>query len=140
MKKLLLSLCLLSSAALADYRSVNDAPVSLDAPGWQHLVFINIWDSWAGAGPEEMVSKLPASFSARASSVWIALDMNVTPAYVRDFQTSFPASKPLLIDHKYELMRRYKLWQTPAHVLLKDGKVQFSGNSDAFQHFVDQKF
>lgn len=140
MNKLLISLCLLSSAAMADYRSVNNEPVSFGEAGWQHLVFIDLWGSWMGAGPEAMVSKLPARFSDKVQQVWITPDMNVTLEYARQYQSYFPTSKPLVIDKGYKLIQHYKLWQTPAHVLLKDGKVQFSGDSDAFQHYVNQQF
>ncbi|MBY4677750.1 hypothetical protein [Marinobacterium arenosum] len=140
MRKLLWMLALLSSSAMADYRSLADQPLSLEQQGWQHLVFVNIWDSYAGLGPETLVEQLPASFSQQVQRIWVAPDLNVTEAYLRDYQQAFPASKPLLIDHQYQLMRQYDLWQTPAHVLLKDGKVQFSGNGDELQHFIKRLF
>lgn len=138
MKKILLSLCMASSVAMADYRSLDDQPVSLAGPGWQHLVFVSIWDSYVGHGPEPLVAALPASFSENVKRIWISPDLNITPAYLKDYQAAFPRSKPLIVDQHFQLLRKYKLWQTPAHVLLKDGEVQFSGSGEALQHYIRQ--
>ncbi len=140
MKKLLVSLCMISSAAMADYRSLADQPVTLKGPGWQHLVFVNIWDSYAGLGPEALIAELPSEFSDKVQRIWVAPDLNVTPAYLKDYQVAFPQSKPLIIDQHFQLLRSYKLWKTPAHVLLKDGDVQFSGSGEALQQYINKQF
>ncbi len=139
MRKRLLSLCILSSAAMADYRSLNGQPVTLEGPGWQHLVFINIWDSFANGGPEGLMEELPSRFSNNVKRIWVSPDMNITPAYLRDYQVAFPESKPLIIDRHFQLLRSYKLWKTPAHVLLKDGNLQFSGSGKALQQYISKE-
>lgn len=140
MKKHLLSLWLVASAAQADYTNLAGEPVQLAGPGLQHLVFVDIWQSYAGNGPEPHVAALSQSFQQQASTVWIALDINVTPAYVQDYQQAFPTSKPMLIDTGHKLMRRYQLWQTPAHVVLKDGETLFAGNGKALETWLSRQF
>lgn len=140
MKKLLLSLSLLSSMAQADYQSINNQPVRINDNGWTHLVFVNIWDSYAGQGPETLVSKLPEDFKQTAKRIWVSSPLNVTPAYLKGYQQAYPASTPLIIDQQYQLMRGYGLWQTPAHVLLRNGQRVFSGSGQELNHFIANNF
>jgi len=120
--------------------SLAEQQVQLGGKGWNHLVFVNIWDSYAGLGPEEAVGALPDKFAEQVKTVWVSPDMNITPAYLKDYQNYFPASKPLLIDKGFQLMQRYKVWNTPSHVLLKDGDLKFMGSSEQLSQFVEQKF
>ncbi len=126
--------------AAEEITTLNNQSFDLAKPGWTHLVFVNIWDSYAGVGPEDHVKALPSKFNQKVQRLWVSPDMNITPAYLKDYQGYFPESTPLAIDSGYQLMQRYGVWSTPSHVLLKDNQLEFSGNHEQLMQFVRNNF
>lgn len=127
-----LSVALVGIANAAnELRTVNGDTVVISDIGTVHLVFIDIWASYGGHGPEAAVKALPDTFLDSVPTVWIQPRLNVTDAQVLKYQSVFPNSKPLVIDDYLRLMRQSGVRTTPAHVLLKNGAVAFHGDTPA---------
>ncbi len=104
--------------------------------GLSHLVFFDLWTSYQGDGPEKILAALPEEFNAKAHRVWVQPEINVTIAQLEEFQGYYPHVQPLVLDKGYQLMRKFKVWQSPYHIVLKDGKTVFSGGNDQLVSFA----
>lgn len=94
---------------------------------------------YEGKRVDEEVAALPASFLNASQQVWIQPDLNVTFAYMEEFQGYYPGITPLVLDQGFELMEEYRVWERPYHVLLKQGTAVFSGNTQALRGYLGQK-
>ncbi|MDN3611831.1 peroxiredoxin family protein [Vibrio ostreicida] len=118
----------LANPLATELRSIDDHALSTDEP--LHLVFFNIWDNYdPQAGALGFVSRLPNEFKRHYKRVWIQPDMNITLQQMKDYQGYFPTVTPLILDKQFSLMKHQKIWTTPHHILLEDGKMTFSGTS-----------
>lgn len=126
---------LVSSAALAEVRSINKTPIDLDN-GQVHIVFLDIWNSYHTGEPLATVEALPSRYTEGVMFVWVQPQFNVTELQLKEFQSTFPKHRPLVLDTNFSLLRQYGLWETPAHVILNEGRVVFSGNSNGLVEYV----
>lgn len=124
---------------LTELKTVNGGAITIPQEGLVQLVFIDIWASYGGHGPEAAMKALPDSFRKAVPTIWIQPRLNVTDTQVLEYQEAFPISEPLVIDDHFQIMRRYAVDKTPSHVLLKDGNVVFSGNTQDFLIHMDYK-
>lgn len=115
-----------------ELKTVTGDTISIPQEGPAHLVFIDIWASYGGHGPEAALQALPESFHKTVPTIWFQPRMNVTDRHLLDYQQAFPHSKPLVMDEYFQVMRRYGVHETPVHVLLEDGKAVFAGGTEAF--------
>ncbi|NRA84342.1 MAG: hypothetical protein HRU22_11420, partial [Gammaproteobacteria bacterium] len=111
--------------------------VVIDANKITHLVFIDLWRSYEGNGDEKMIASLGADFLNDSQQIWIQPALNVTIAQLAQFQQYFPQVTPLVLDHGYQIMHSFDIWQSPYHVLLKDGVKLFSGHARQLQDFIN---
>lgn len=61
-------------------------------------------------------------------------------AQLTDFQQGYPQIKPLVLDKKNEIMRRFGVWQSPFHLLFEGEQQVFSGNAQALQAFINRQY
>lgn len=118
-----------SSINISKIKSLSGHHLVIDKTKVQHLVFMNIWDTYEGHGAELDVQALPQSFLEQSQQIWIQPEINVTLAQLHEFQDYYPEFTPIVLDNKFELMRALNVWGTPHHVLIKEGKKTFSGNT-----------
>ena len=102
-----------------------------------HLVFMNLWDSYEGAGAERDIAALPADFLQDSQQIWVQPELNVTHEQLKEFQQGFPQVMPLILDKSYRMMRDYGVWQLPYHVLLKGKEAVFAGDSIALKTYLN---
>ncbi len=119
-----------------DLTTYNHQPIPLESGKLTHLVFMDIWDIYAGQGIENDVAQLPAHFLEGSQQIWIQPHINVTRAHLAEFQQYYPTMKPLVLDSGYELMRQNNAWTRPYHVLLDQGEPIFSGNTQALRNHL----
>ncbi|MDQ2076880.1 peroxiredoxin [Marinimicrobium sp. ABcell2] len=135
MKKVILVLLLAFTpfaAANTELTTVNGNTITIPQKGPAHLVFIDIWASYGGHGPEATLQALPDSFHEAVPTIWLQPRMNVTPDHLLGYQEAFPDSAPLVMDDYFHVMQQFSVDSIPTHVLLEDGKVVFSGNTETF--------
>ncbi len=113
------------------FTTYNHRAIDLEPGKLTHLVFMDIWDIYAGQGIEQNVAQLPADFLESSQQIWVQPHINVTRAQMAEFQQYYPAVQPLVLDRGYQLMRQNNAWSRPYHVLLDDGKPVFSGTTHA---------
>ncbi|MBB1488023.1 peroxiredoxin family protein [Oceanospirillum sediminis] len=111
-------------------KTFDGQPVVLKSESVTHLVFMDIWATYAGAGAEADISQLPADFLEHSQQIWVQPEINVTREQMAEFQSYYPDIAPLVLDSGFALMRAENVWQAPWHVLIRDGKTLFSGNID----------
>ncbi|MEI8596652.1 hypothetical protein [Photobacterium sp. Hal280] len=126
-----------SVALLEQQQTIAGKPIALSDQTRTHLVFLDIWTSYAGEGAETFVAQLPASFRQSTQQIWIQPEFNVTRAQLQEFQSYYPQVAPLVLDHQQALLKQFGFWQTPAHVLIEHGKVVFSGGNDALLAYLN---
>ncbi|MCG2835307.1 redoxin domain-containing protein [Photobacterium sp. WH77] len=124
-------------ALLERQQTLSGQPIDLSDETRTHLVFLDIWTSYAGGGTEAFVEQLPASFRQSTHQIWIQPEFNVTRAQLQEFQSYYPQVAPLVLDHQQALLKQFGFWQTPAHVLIEHGKVVFSGGNDALLAYLN---
>ncbi|KDM92473.1 peroxiredoxin family protein [Photobacterium galatheae] len=122
---------------LEKQQTLAGTPVQLNENRITHLVFIEIWASYAGSGPEAFVASLPESFQKRTDRIWVQPEINVTRAQLLEFQGYYPQVAPIVLDRGRHLLTGFGLWQTPAHVLIEKGKVVFSGSNEALLDYLE---
>lgn len=117
-------------------KTVNGDTIAIPKEGPAHLVFIDNWASYGGYGPEAALQALPDSFHKAIPTIWFQPRLNVTDHQLLEYQKAFPASTPLVMDDHLQIMRKFSVKSTPSHVLLENGKVVFSGNTEDFLHHL----
>jgi len=120
--------------------SLSGKAIAQDKSKLTHLVFIDVWRSYEGKGDEQMLSELPPQFLTQSQRIWIQPDINVTKAQLIEFQKYFSQVTPLVVDKQYALMREFKIWQSPYHVILEGNKKIFSGDASALSAFVAKRY
>lgn len=136
---LLITLLLTLPAQAESYRTLNGAELEIPEQGWAHLVFIDLWQSYGGEGPEQVLDQIPKNVRENMFRLWIQPRLNLIDDDMRDYQQAFPESTPLVIDDHFDLMRQHGVWQLPVHVLLRDGKKVFAGSNVELIEFIDRK-
>lgn len=137
---LFLFLLLAGFSAQADQlSSIDGHKVELGKPGWQHLVVFELWTNFNGE-ILDFYQTLPEKYRQQTEVIWVETPINVTNAQIQKFQDTFPDMTPLVVDHNFELMRRYGIWQHPAHILLKDGEPVFSGSNEQLIDYLETQF
>ena len=126
-----------SVALLEQQQTIAGEPLALSDQTRTHLVFLDIWTSYAGEGAEAFVAQLPSSFLQSTQQIWIQPEFNVTRAQLQEFQSDYPQVAPLVLDHQQVLLKQFGLWQTPAHVLIEHGNVVFSGGNEALLAYLN---
>lgn len=129
-----------SSALDAHLTSFTGKPIVQDKNKITHLIFIDLWRSYEGRGDEEMLASLPEQFLQLSQQIWLQPEINVTKAQLAEFQQYFPQVTPLVLDHNFALMRAFKVWQAPFHVLLEGKQQLFFGDSDALALYMAEKY
>jgi len=129
-----------ASEVIEGLKTFDGQSVELQNSKLTHLVFQEIWSSYEGLGEEGRIAELPKVFLANSQQVWVQPGINVTQAQLIEYQGYFPQVKPLVLDRGYHLMRSMGGWDLPLHVILKDGKKVFSGNSEELTAYSKQYF
>ena len=114
---------------ISTLKSYKGQQLVLDKTKVQHLVFMNIWDTYEGNGAELEINELPELFKQQAQQIWVQPEINVTLAQLHEFQSYYPSFTPLILDKEFALMRALNVWDTPYHVLIQNGQTKFSGNT-----------
>ena len=128
------------SKVIVQLKSELPSNIILDKSKITHLVFIDIWRSYNGAGDEAMLDKLPKSFLQTSQKIWLQGEFNVTETQLSQFQQFFPNASPLILDKGSKIMRAFNVWQSPYHVLLKEDDVIFSGDGQSLQKYVGKLY
>lgn len=123
---------------LAKQQTIQGQSLTLPEHQTAHLVFMDIWNSYAGQGAEQFVATLPEDFLAQSRQIWIQPEINVTTAQLKEFQGYYPTVAPLVLDRSQQWLRQFQFWQTPSHVLIEDGKVVFQGDNAALLRYLNQ--
>ncbi|MEJ2765789.1 redoxin domain-containing protein [Photobacterium sp. MCCC 1A19761] len=123
---------------LAGKSTIHGRSLTLPAHKTAHLVFMDIWNSYAGQGAEQFIAALPEEFLAQSQQIWIQPEINVTTAQLKEFQGYYPMVAPLVLDRSQQLLRQFQFWQTPSHVLVEEGKVVFQGDNTALLRYLNQ--
>ncbi|UXI00980.1 peroxiredoxin family protein [Photobacterium sp. TY1-4] len=123
---------------LAEKPTIHGRFLTLPEHKTAHLVFMDIWNSYAGQGAEQFVAALPEDFLAQSQQIWIQPEINVTTAQLKEFQGYYPMVAPLVLDRSQQLLRQFQFWQTPSHVLVEEGKVVFQGDNTALLRYLNQ--
>lgn len=123
--------------AQVDVKNYLGERVNLDKNKVTHLVFMDLWEIYEGKGVDTDVAALPESFLKSSQQVWVQPEINVTRAQLAEFQQYYPQVKPLVLDDSFTLFRANGVWQSPYHVLIKDGGTVFSGNLSALRRFLN---
>jgi len=129
-----------NKSPLSHLISLSGKTIAQDKSKLTHLVFIDVWRSYEGKGDEEMLSALSPQFLTQSQKIWIQPDINVTKAQLIEFQQYFSQITPLVVDKQYALMRAFKIWQSPYHVILEGNKKIFSGDASALSAFVAKRY
>lgn len=116
--------------------SIEGIQIETSSP--THWVYVDIWSSYEGFGPEETVASLPSAFKSHYQAVWVQPHINVTKPQLRAYQEGYPQSSPLILDRDFTLMKQHDVWATPHHILTDGDKVVFSGSNDELVDFVNQ--
>ncbi len=117
--------------------SLDGTRVSLEKGQRYHLVFFDIWqDGYAQPGLGDSVSHLPERYLKETQIIWIQPRFNITDAQIAGFLANQTLYTPLIVDEDFSLMRRFKIWETPAHVIFVDGAVVFKGNIKQLKDFL----
>ncbi|WP_120511769.1 peroxiredoxin family protein [Photobacterium salinisoli] len=124
-------------ALLERQQTISGQPLDISDEERTHLVFLDIWTSYAGEGADAFVGRLPESFRQTTQQIWIQPEFNVTLAQLQEFQGYFPQVAPIVLDNQQQLLKAFGFWQTPAHVLIEQGKVVFSGDNDALLAYLN---
>lgn len=125
---------------LANLKTFSGETIVVDKTKITHLVFIDLWRSYEGKGDEKIIASLPMTFLQQSQQLWLQPEVNVTKAQLAEFQQYFPKVTPLIFDQQFSLMRALQVWQSPFHVLVKDNKKVFSGDSKALLNFISNKY
>lgn len=136
---LLLVLSLTLPAQAESYRTLQGAEVEIPKEGWAHLVFIDLWQSYSGEGPERVLAQLPTQVREKMFRLWVQPRLNLIDADLHAYQQAFPGSTPLVLDDHFAVMRRHGVWQLPVHVLLRDGEKVFTGGDAELIEFIDRQ-
>ncbi len=136
---LFLMLLLTLPAKAENYRTLQGAEIQIPQQGWAHLVFIDLWQSYSGEGPERVLVQLPTEVREKMFRLWVQPRLNLMEADLQGYQQAFPTSTPLVLDEQFSLMRRYRVWQLPVHVLLRDGEKVFAGSDAELIEFIDSQ-
>ncbi|UTV27415.1 peroxiredoxin family protein [Photobacterium atrarenae] len=123
---------------LAKQPTIQGQSLALPEHQTAHLVFMDIWNSYAGQGAEQFVATLPEDFLEQSQQIWIQPEINVTTAQLKEFQSYYPTVAPLVLDRSQQWLRQFQFWQTPSHVLIEDGKVVFQGDNAALLRYLNQ--
>ncbi|WP_028300642.1 peroxiredoxin family protein [Oceanospirillum beijerinckii] len=125
-----------SVSILDQLKTFDDKALDIDHAKVTHLVFMNIWDSYTGAGAETQVAQLPEHYLQRSQQIWVQPEINVTQAQMAEFQDYYPDVAPLVLDQGFQLMHAYQVWQSPYHILLQGDKTLFSGDFAELKNYL----
>lgn len=120
-----------------EFKNYAGENIDLNKNKVTHLVFMDIWASYEGGGVETEVAALPASFLKTSQQIWIQPEINVTRTQLAEFQQYYPQVAPLVLDESFKLMRANGIWQSPYHVLIKDGERVFAGDLSNLRRFLN---
>lgn len=137
----LLILILLSFSLAANATGTNDERLislqSLNAQNAVHLVFIDVWqDGYSDAGPVSMAQQLEQEIAPGYKVIWVIPRFNITDAQIADFLRATPDINYLFVDESLALMRKHKVRQTPIHILLKNKKEIFRGDTESLVNSI----
>jgi peroxiredoxin len=127
-------------ALLSNLTTFNGKAIVLDKEKITHLVFIDLWRSYEGKGDEQVIADLPDKFLQQSQQLWLQPEVNVTKAQLAEFQQYFPKVTPLILDKQFALMRGFKVWQSPFHVLVKGNQKLFSGDNKMLLGFIAKRY
>lgn len=125
--------------ALSTLETFDHQALEINPDKVTHVVFMNIWDSYAGAGAEAQVAQLPDHYLQRSQQIWVQPEINVTRAQIAEFQGYYPDVTPLVLDQGFQLMQAYKVWQSPYHILLQGDKTLFAGDIAGLKRYLGEK-
>ena len=125
---------------LGQLHSFSGQAVSIDNRKTTHLIFMDIWSSYGGFGDEAKVASLPPVFLAQTQQLWLQPEINVTQPQIAEFEQAFPKVTPIILDRGFNIMRKFNVWKSPYHLLLKNGKQEFAGNIDELQIYIAKKY
>jgi|GEM_PF-1077149 len=110
--------------------------LQIDRSKTTHWIFINLWDIYEGNGTDTVLANLPTEFLESSQAVWVQPEINVTRAQLKEFQQYYPNVTPLVFDTSNKIAHSKQVWQSPFHILEKNGKQVFTGNTAALNAYL----